>query len=676
MTAIKKHSSKPINPEWYAPIKPRDKQWEAHAAACAHIRDQIQLKKNKPDHVMEPAFIYASVGFGKTILLAMIAKQAQMVAESRGKSQLKIIVMARTGDLIDQNAEKMWEIGARNSIYSASLKIKSLKYPVICGTEGTLFRSLHTQLGAVLEEDGHVIKPAFKCDILLIDEAYQVNYDEPDCQYMQFIGEMQARNPNLIIIGYGGSLYRGTQPIIGQFWKHLIYSCSMWEAIEIGYCTPLLFGFGQGETEYKGLEDINPTGLDGTDDLSKEVMDRQNKIITEQKEVTHNILREVSEISKPRNCVLITCAGKKHIKQIADVLREIEGDCCEYTELVQEGAPDPVRYAIVTEATKALERKEIKRLCNIGNIKYVLQVGAWVVGVNIPMFDTIVILRKIGSRTLLEQLVGRGERWLEHWQTDMGFVKINNLVLDYAGTFEAMGEFFDDQFIQTAQAAKAKKEEADTIVCGRERCGAINSAHARRCLGKDMAPAAIGRLAPDPRGRVIGGILFVKEPDGRCGSFWGSPKICPKCTTPNDKVARSCRRCDFMLIDPNANLTNKHYTDDDWQTVVSGRVILSKDKKKIIAQWQLESGVVAKEIYDPSAKEPWKRATWVKFFGDHMPRAYAIARGINNFTPAVSLGGHLAMFNVPQKITHRVNEKGFDIIHRKQFFSGREVKVG
>lgn len=650
---IKKHySSKPINPEWYLPITPRDKQWEAHAAACAHIRGTVKT---------EPAFIYASVGFGKTILLAMVAKQAQMVAEQRGTQQLRILVLARTGDLIDQNAEKMWEIGARNSIFSQSLRIKSTKYPVICGTEGTVARAMDKQL---LD---------FKFDILLIDEAYQVNYDEPDCQYMQIITELQRRNPKLIIIGYGGSLYRGTDPIIGKFWKHLIYSCSMWEAIDIGYCTPLLFGFGQGDTEYKDLETILPSGQDGTEDLSKELMDAQNKIIVKQKTVTNAILHEVKEIAKSRNCVLITCAGKKHIDQCIEILSDVEGNLCEYTE---QNDSEPVRYAVVTEKTKTSERKVIKQMCNTGKIKYVFQIGAWTVGVNVPMFDTIVILRRIGSRTLLEQLVGRGIRWLEKWQEELGMVKHDCMVLDYAGTFEAMGEFFDDQFIQTAQAAKAKKECTDVIVCGRERCGAQNSPHARRCLGKDMRPEQVGRLAPDPRGRVIPGLpLFVVEPDGRCGTFWGSPKICPKCTTPNDKVARSCRRCDFMLIDPNANLTNKHYTDDDWQNVVSGSIVLSKDKTKIIAQWQLESGVVAKEIYEPSAKEAWKRAKWVAFFNEHVPRAYAISRGINNFTPAIKLAGHLAMFNRPCKITHRVNEKGFDIIHRKQFFSGREVKA-
>ena len=64
------------------------------------------------------------------------------------------------------------------------------------------------------------------------------------------------------------------------------------------------------------------------------------------------------------------------------------------------------------------------------------------------------------------------------------------------------------------------KECTDVITCGRERCGAQNSPHARRCLGKDMRPDPVGRLAPDPRGRVIPGLpLFVVEPDGRAVRF-------------------------------------------------------------------------------------------------------------------------------------------------------------
>ncbi|HNB02382.1 MAG TPA: helicase-related protein, partial [Nitrosomonas sp.] len=577
---------------------------------------------------------------GKTVLLAMLAKHAQQTAEIKQSKPFNILVLARTGDLIDQNAEKMWEIGARNSIFSQSLKIKSTKYSVICGTERTVFNALETQL-----KDR-------KIDILAIDEAYQVNYAEPDCQYMKIIAELIRRNPNLSIIGYGGSLYRGTRLIIGDgFWKHLIFSCSFWQAIELGYvCAPV---FGYDDLEYEGLESIHANEQDGTDDLSKDVMAEQNKIILKQKPKTHAILTKVNEVAKTHNCVLITCAGKKHIDQCIEALREI-ADCCDYRDLVQDGAPEPLRYAVVTEKTTTAERREIKKLCNTGKIKYVLQVGCWTVGVNIPMFDLIVILRRIGSRTLLEQLVGRGARWLEEWQKKLGFFKAGFTILDYAGTFEAMAEFFDDELIQAAQLSKSRKNN-DTIFC--PCCNTENPASARRCRSRDP----LAQLTGKPLGK-----------DGRCTHYWSS-KLCPSCGAENDKVARSCRECDQLLVDPNANLTGKHYTDDDWQRVVSGKIGLTKDAKKILAQYQLESGEVAKEVLDPSSKEQWIRIKWEKFFRDHMPQQYATTRGINARTPLAKLLAHLPMFDKPEFITHRLNDKGYSIIAKKKFGSGREV---
>ena len=128
-----------------------------------------------------------------------------------------------------------------------------------------------------------------------------------------------------------------------------------------------------------------------------------------------------------------------------------------------------------------------------------------------------------------------------------------------------------------------------------------------------------------------------------------------------------------MLIDPNANLTNKHYTDDDWQNVVSGSIVLGKDKTKIIAQWQLEVAWSPKKF--TNLPQRGMEACQVgSVFNEHVPRAYAVSRGINNFTPAIKLAGHLAMFNRPCKITHRVNEKGL-ILFIVSSFGGREVKA-
>ncbi len=644
----KQYSPQPINPEWYLPVEPRPKQWEAHAAACAHIRSPLRT---------EPGFIYASVGFGKTINIAMIAKQAQQVAINRNTQQLKILVIARTGDLIDQNSEEMWKIGARNSIFSASLGIKSTRYDVIAGTEGTVARSLGGQLKNI------------NFDLMLVDEAYQLDYENPDCQYMQLYSELKARNPKLIIIGYGGSMYRGQNLVIGKFWKHLLYSCSMWEAIDIGICTPIVFGFGDSgdkKTEYTNLDDIKPSGVDGTDDLSKELMAAQNKIITQQKDITHHILDEVAVLASTRNCVLITCAGKRHIDQCIEILHLIH-DCCDYTDINE---TKNIRYAVVTEKTKTKERKIIKDLCNSGKIKYVFQIGAWTVGVNVPMFDTIVILRRIGSRTLLEQLVGRGIRWLRDAEKALGFFKYDCLCLDYAGTFEAMGEFFDDQFIQTAQAKKAEKNQ-DTIACGRERCGATNSAYARRCLGKDMQPNHIPKLAPDPRGRLIPEkLLFIIEPDGRCGHFW-SKKVCPICTTPNDKAARSCRRCDAVLIDPNAKLTGTHYTDADFKPVLTFNMTLTSDKKGLLVFYDLPDGETAKEIFYPQHENKFVRDMFChKFVSKHLHISW---HQKTKGKTAMQLLAMKAIFDVPVEITHRINEKGDSVITRKKFKSGRET---
>ncbi len=601
--------SQPRTPEWFTPITPREKQWEAHEIVSNYIR----AKENGG----RPAYVYASVGFGKTILLGMIAKQAQIRAEQKNIKPWNILVMARTGDLVDQNSEKMWDMGARNSVFSSSLKLtKDPRYPVVVGSEGTIYRRLMTQL------------KNYVFDIFLIDECYQVPYEKIDSQCMIIISELIKRNPNIKIIGYGGSRYRGTTPILGSFWKEELFSCSMWESIEIGYCCPLVFGFPSIESEYKNLDQIKPSGIDGTDDLSQEQMREQSKIITQQKITTHKILEEVKEIMKTRHCALITCAGNVHIKQCIEVLPE--------------GS-----YAIVTEETKALERKKIKDLCNNGKLKYVLQIGAWTVGVNVPMFDTCVILRRIGSITLLEQLTGRTIRWLEEWQEKLGFFKKDALVLDYAGTFESMAEFFNDELIEAAQFEKSKRKE-ELIYC--PRCNTENSKFARRCRGTEG-----DRL----------------EKDGRCGFFWSS-KVCPKCQTENDKVARSCRCCDETLVDPNANLTGKHYVDADFKEVLNFETFLTKNSEGIIFKYTLPDEETATEIFYPKSDNINMKRMWYAFMCQHVHKAW---HGDFRGKSAASILKLKAKISVPAKITHRLNDKQRSIINRKVFLGGREESI-
>jgi len=122
------------------------------------LRDEYQ----KPIHdltvehcksSLEPAIVAASVGAGKTLSIAAMAKHVNDLGGS-------VLVVSRQGEIIESNSKMAWKCGLKNSVYSASLNSKSTFYPVIFGTEGTISRSLNTDF-----RDR-------KFNLLLIDECF------------------------------------------------------------------------------------------------------------------------------------------------------------------------------------------------------------------------------------------------------------------------------------------------------------------------------------------------------------------------------------------------------------------------------------------------------------------------------------------------------------------------
>jgi DNA repair protein RadD len=621
-------------PDWFKPIEPYEFQWEIFEKTISHIRTTA-----------EPGYIYASVSAGKTIMQAMLAKHGQMVAELAGKHQLKMLFLARTGELVEQNSEEMWVMKARNSIYSASVGLKRAEYPVIVGSEGTVCRSLETAL------------KNFIPDVLLIDECHQLDHENDDSQYMKIVNEMKRRKVEqntalnkcpiknaLRIVGYTGSPFRGVQPIKGQFWKHQIYKIDMWELVSMGFVHGPIFGFAENEDHYN-FEGIEAPLEEGTEDYSRDQLKKMEEIILKDKDKTAGIMKKIIEATSTRNCVLITCSGSKHIKE-----------CAQY---LPEGS-----YAVINEKTPYKERKIIKDGCNNGTIKYVLQIGCWTVGVNIPPIDTIVILRRIGSLTLLIQLIGRGIRKLKDYHLNLGMEKHDCLVLDYSDTMAAMGEMFNDPILEAANQKKAERDDAELKKC--PRCKFMNGEFARRCMGRDYVPS---RLAPSRACRVRHSNIKIyrKEPDGRCGFFFTSKK-CEVCGVENDKASRSCRHCDATLIDPNANLNRKAYSDADLKEVIGHQIQITKNDG-IIITYQLPGDEVAVEKYWPQSDSKVARDIWWNsFIARHVTPAW---RSKFWGKPATFIMGQKALFDWPVKITHRINDKGDSIIARKVFASGR-----
>ena len=578
----------------------------------------------------DPAFHSISVGGGKSLLIAFLI---QHITKRKGRA----LVLARQGELISQNSDEYKMIGGKCSIYSASLGMKSTFYHAVFGTEGTVGRALDTDFAHNKEEPKK--SPGFY-HAVAIDEAHMVDWqdvmsDEPSTQYGKILSHLKAINPQIRIIGYTGSPFRSNASIKGMLWKKQLSDVSTYQLINDGYLVPPVFGFADDDHHYSGLDKFQPNESESADDFSAKELAAMGREICKQKDKTQLIMEEVIERTRERLGVLITCASKKHCEQVAECL--------------------PLgSWGIVTDSTSAKDRKQILDDAKSGKIKYVIQIGCLTTGVNVTRWDCLVFLRKIGSLVQLIQLSGRGLRTLKDEQMAQGLEKHDCLMLDYTDTFEAMGKIFDDPIVQNAMASKSEKE-FEVQEC--PKCATENSEYAVRCRGVDSSAS-----------------------DGRCEHYFKFT-MCLACETENAPTARTCRNCDAILIDPNEALTRKAYTDAEYKPVANMRLSMSSNGD-ITVTYNLNStyhkdGIekpeVAKEYYKPDSREQFQKARWWKFIATHI-QGNMFRRTYAKMTVDACIKNQ-SMLDVPTHITHRVNDKGFSIINRKKFRSGREEKA-
>lgn len=584
-------------------FKLRDYQQRAHDVTIEHCKSSS-----------DPAIIDCTVGGGKTVLIGSVI---QHVTNKGGR----VLVLARQGELIKQGAETAQAMGLKVSIFSASLNQKSTYYPVVFGTEGTIGRSLGT---------------AFKnltFDVLLIDEAHHVDHldcisKEPQTQYGLIVNHFKKLNNKLRIIGYTGSPYRGSNEIIGDFWKSKLTEISTYELISKGFLVPPIFGFGDEAHQYEGLNQFNVKGGEGAGDFTSKELAAMGRAVCKEQTKTQEIMAEVIERTKDKLGVLITCASKKHCEQVAECL-------------------PPGSWGIVTDSTSSKERMRILDGAKDGSIKYVMQIGCLTTGVDISQWQCCVILRKIGSLALIIQLIGRVLRTLKPHEIDAGLVKDDALVLDYTDTLEQMGDIYSDPLLDQAKLSRARPSDV-TQDC--PLCNTINTEFAVRCIGHDETSS-----------------------DGRCEHYFMFNE-CKKCGAHNAPTAKTCRKCEAVLIDPNAALTGKAYTDADYKKVLRMELTESQGGK-LCVRYYLDSTVsvmgieqpeVATEYLDPFFNTQFHKAQWRKFVDDHVS-SDQWKRALRSCVSIGEIIQNAAAIEQPEAITHRINEKRFSVINRKKF---------
>lgn len=625
-------------------IEPRPYQWLVYEKTAEVIRKFGKQPK--------PSYVTASVGAGKTIMIAMIAARFQ--AMNKRQEELEPgeeldwygMVIARQGEIADQDAEEMWNMQVKNSLFSASLNRKSTAYPIICGTEGTIINGLFDKCGP----DGETIKSPlsdFTPRYVLVDECHQVNWqdilsDKPETQYGIIMTELNRRckakyGHEVIVIGYTGSPFRGVESIKGAYWKHEIVNISTKYLVDLGFLVPTIFGGQDIEDLQYDLHEFASSDVDGVQDFTDIQLKEMQEEILKQGTLTQKIMLKVMELTRDRLGVLITCAGKKHCKEAAKYLPE--------------GS-----YSIVTEDMGQKARRKALKDAATGRKKYTLQIGCLTTGVNIPYWDTSVILRKIMSLTLLTQLLGRPMRLLKPDQIAAGLVKENHLCLDFTGTMFELGGLYEDPILEEAEAQRAKRS-GEQVPC--PKCQTMNSPYARRCIGKDST---------SPDGRCEEFFSFI-----RCGFDKHGIRIFDDgCGTKNDPTARYCRQCDHVLRDPNAALNERAYTDNEWTEVKDFKIELTKDEKGVVYRYFItkENGKDgwASEVFYPFGRQEkyLKNQFKIKGLLNHVSDRNLIDN-LMNCHNAKAFMAFTGLIRAPKRITHRFNDKGRDIIHRKEF---------
>lgn len=631
------------------PYEPYSYQWATHNETGKEINNYVA-----------PFIIKAAVSAGKTTLISLLARRAR-------KINWTMLVLSRQGEIVEQDHSEMLNFGVENSIFCAGLGKKSTHFPVVTGSEMTVVNALEKQM------------KDFVPRILAIDECQHVDVDDivdsmQTCEppkpgarprqpedtldkmimngrkgYTLIIRELQRRclakyGKPLIVIGYTGTDYRGTQPIVNTdmktpgFWRKIIVDISTEYLVDFGAVVPTDFGIVGEELTYD-LQQFESDGNDGDGEFSDAQLAEMQDAILAQGSMTQKIMLDVVKHAANRNCVLVTCAGVKHCLEAAAAL------------------PPNVTWGVVTEKTTKKERRQLLKDAYDGKCKFIFQVGCLTTGVNIPPWDTIVILRKIMSLTLLTQLIGRGMRILKAYHEKLGMTKTNNLVLDYAGAMDGLAELYFSPMLEQYQYVK-DSSEGSFKNC--PKCGFVNGEHARRCAN------------------VLENELTGEEE--RCEHFFVS-RICEDqeddrgnivahgCGVENDIVARFCRGCGNRLIDPNKNLGRANYTQDDFVKVHAFGVQPSKGGglaffydignpgEPIYRAW---------EVFWPESDNPGARMHWRKNGIDKHVIDPKDRRDLAKTKQVAALLSKSNLFLAPLKVTHR-KAGGKDIISRKVF---------
>lgn len=475
-------------------------------------QESVDAAVNWIKTAFESCVVEAATGAGKSHIIAALA---HWLNERSGK---KVLCLAPSKELIEQNRAKYLATGNPASIFSGSAGKKCLKHDVVFGTEKTLLNSIDKfsdKFAAIVIDECHGITPTIK----------------------EIINKLKSKNPKIRVIGLTATPYRLGEGYIYQYdengvpvseteaknpyFNRLIYRITARYLIDKGFLTE---------------PHADPSVIDSydTSGIVKHTAAEYEKAFEGKGRKTSLIVSDIVEKSRGRKGVIIFAATRQHALEIMDSL-----------------PPDNSRM-LTGKSGKSEREKMISDFKN-QRFKYFVNIQVLTTGFDAPHIDVVAIMRSTDSVGLMQQMIGRGLR-LDDGKRDC-------LVLDYA---ENIDTHCPDGDIFNPTIKAYYSGEASTIVevkC--PTCKTVNNFAKRKNPDNfdsdefgyfvDLMGERIEPEMPSHMGRRCFGQSIIKGYSERCDYRW-THKICEDCGAENDIAARYCVCCKGELVDPNEKL--------------------------------------------------------------------------------------------------------------------------
>lgn len=479
----------------------------------------------------EPLLIVLPTGAGKSWVIAALAAVVQALAgkSSETGKKKKVLVLAPSAELVEQNHGKMIQSGFSASMYSADLNVKDVSGDVVFGSHLSINKDAQSFI-----EDAHEFAAVF------VDEAH--SFLE---KAQSTVDILKEANPNIRVVGltatpyrmrfgyiYQKDVYRGAPPLSRDYardpyFAEMVYEKSPHEMIEEGFLTPPVLGEVSDHYDTSKLKRHGGGGF--TKDSTKKVF------VSGKSNLTRDIIKEVKQKAKKRKGVMIFAQNREHAKQILSFL------------------PAKQSALIDSHTNKTKDRPEIIDQFKRRKLKYLVNVNTLTKGFDAPHVDMIAVLRHTESPALFQQIIGRGLRLSPETN------KKDCLILDYAQNLPADGDIFSPTIV----AAKlGNQPDIPTVEVRCPECEGINTFRAAKAFPNTVMNefGYLKHLSGDPLktelGEPVAGHLGVRcnqyliPEDGsnprRCGHTWGRVE-CPACHTLNSAMTHFCRGCSEPL---------------------------------------------------------------------------------------------------------------------------------